>query len=341
MANNFKKYFIIIISSMLLLVILAAPSFALASWWNPFSWGFWHKIAAIFQKTEVVQVQQQNNQPADETKDWKIYSETDFGFSFKYPKEWEVYDDLTLNTCCLNITNYGRMKPGRGYLEKGDIKIQFAKYNKSPSISLKDFVFSQTYMESDIKATIVRDIEIAGIKAVYSNLSDDNYYLPINDARGILVYIFNHPESKESFKNIVDKFLSTFKFTNTGPLEQGSDTPAPFIESISPQSGLKGTIVEIRGKNLSGFEGDLDVYFERPDGKKIMLTDNFGDYPKTGGNLIKIKIVEPCRPGEKVYGRYSGIESVCNFIELIPGIYKVYTEPWGKRSNIINFEITK
>ncbi|TSC95054.1 MAG: Uncharacterized protein CEN87_66 [Parcubacteria group bacterium Licking1014_1] len=121
--------------------------------------------------------------------------------------------------------------------------------------------------------------------------------------------------------------------------DQTADSPV--IDSISPNFGLKGTVVEIRGKNLSGFEGDLDIYFERADGKTIMLTDNFGDYSKTGGNLIKVKVIEPCQRGEKVIGRYSGIESECNYIELTPGTYKVYAKPWGKKSNTVFFTITK
>lgn len=116
---------------------------------------------------------------------------------------------------------------------------------------------------------------------------------------------------------------------------------SPYINSIFPSSGSKGTMVEIKGKNLSGLEGDLNVYFERPDGKIIVLVDTFGDYPKTGGNLIKVKVLEPCQQGEVVTGEYSGIKSVCDYVELTPGMYKVYASPWGVKSNIVNFEITK
>ena len=123
-----------------------------------------------------------------------------------------------------------------------------------------------------------------------------------------------------------------------GGLEQDG---APKIQNINPGSGPKGTIVEIKGTGLAGFEGDLNVYFERKDGKRTMLTDHDEDYVKTGDTFMKVKLIEPCQKGEKITGEYSGIESECDYVELVPGIYKVYVEPWGKRSNVVNFKIIK
>lgn len=114
----------------------------------------------------------------------------------------------------------------------------------------------------------------------------------------------------------------------------------PTITSLSTSSGPIGTILEVNGCNLSGFEGDLDVVFERSDGQKIMLSDDFSSYVKTGDRLIKVNVKESCQKGEKIIGKYSGIESVCNYVELTPGSYKVYVEPWGKKSNTVAFNIT-
>ena len=119
-----------------------------------------------------------------------------------------------------------------------------------------------------------------------------------------------------------------------------SPVPIPNIISISPSSGPVGTVVEIDGVNLSGLEGDLMVTFERMDGKKITLTDTFGDYAKTGDKQIKVTVKEPCQKGETVYGSYSGIPAKCDYVQLAPGIYRVYATPWGKSSNVMNFTIT-
>jgi hypothetical protein len=83
---------------------------------------------------------------------------------------------------------------------------------------------------------------------------------------------------------------------------------SPVISSISPSSGPIGTRVEIKGENLSGLEGDLDVYFEDSSGQKFMLTDNSGSYARTAGRSMVIMVKEPCQKGDKVIGRYSGIE---------------------------------
>lgn len=150
----------------------------------------------------------------NQTAGWKTYTNTPYGFEFKYPKTWTISDNLTLNTCCLDISNFDPLKKQNERLEKGEVTIEIASYKKSASISLKDFVSSKTYMKSDIKATSVDNVNIAGINGIKSNLiGDGTYYLPRSSIEGISITIFNHPESKENFKEIINQIISTFKFT--------------------------------------------------------------------------------------------------------------------------------
>ncbi|HMP30596.1 MAG TPA: hypothetical protein PKD85_13405 [Saprospiraceae bacterium] len=109
----------------------------------------------------------------------------------------------------------------------------------------------------------------------------------------------------------------------------------PIIEIITPASGPIGTKITIKGKNLAGYAGDMIAIFEREDGKKITLWDNSA----TDGE-INVIVEESCREGEIVHGRYSGIPQECDYIEFTPGIYKVYTEPWGVKSNFVLFTLT-
>jgi len=125
------------------------------------------------------------------------------------------------------------------------------------------------------------------------------------------------------------------------------DTTAntPHIDSITPISGPVGTTVEIRGSNLSGFEGDLIAVFERSDRKVTRL---YSIVPYSTGvmygplntTLIKVKVEPPCQRGQTVYGDYSGIPSTCDYFEFTPGTYKVYVNPWGKKSNEVQFIVT-
>lgn len=133
---------------------------------------------------------------------------------------------------------------------------------------------------------------------------------------------------------------SLVKSATSSPFKIGNNDGAPVISSISPSSGPIGTKVEIKGENLSGFEGDLDVYFEDASGQKVKLTDNSGTYPKTMGKSMVIMVKEPCQRGEKIIGRYSGIESWCNYVPLKPGNYKVYVNPYGVKSNVVSFTVT-
>ncbi len=130
--------------------------------------------------------------------------------------------------------------------------------------------------------------------------------------------------------------------TATSTSQNQDQTEAvPVITSINPSSGPLGTVVTIQGKNLSGFEGDLKAYFVRKDGDIITLTDTFGDYTKTAGNLIKVSVKIPCpTPGD--YRGNTGVAlSPCDSTssELAPGNYEVYAKPWGKESNRVKFTV--
>jgi len=122
-----------------------------------------------------------------------------------------------------------------------------------------------------------------------------------------------------------------------------SASPIAYIERITPTSSPVGAIVEIKGDNLKGFEGDIYFYFERADGRRVKLpgiisTQNTNDL--SGLQTVKVTLKEPCQLGQTIIGDYSGISSLCDYVALTPGTYKVYTEPWGKRSNIVDFTIT-
>lgn len=132
-------------------------------------------------------------------------------------------------------------------------------------------------------------------------------------------------------------------FFYIGKIDDSVEYPEgkPIIKDITPSSGSMGTEVTIFGEELAGFEGDLIATFEREDGEKIMLWDEGGNNLEFREDIIEVTINEPCEEGETVYGPYSGLPEECNYIEFTPGNYKVYTEPWGKKSNIVEFILTE
>jgi hypothetical protein len=115
MKNTYK--FLIII----LLVVFIVPQVALASWWNPFSWGIWSKIFNKPQTQNPVVCTMEARQCPDgsyvgrkgpkcdfdvcpttkptETASWNTYTNAKLGLSFKYPQSLKVSeaDDVIKN----------------------------------------------------------------------------------------------------------------------------------------------------------------------------------------------------------------------------------------------------
>ena len=107
---------------------------------------------------------------------------------------------------------------------------------------------------------------------------------------------------------------------------------APSIDSIFPNSGSIGTMIEVRGKNFSGFEGDLDAWIENTKGVKGIV------YGETGsnGSLIRFTLKSSfCQ----IDTSYSGLPC-SGFLNITPGIYKIYVAPWGQKSNEVTFTVT-
>ncbi|MSU55066.1 MAG: DUF4214 domain-containing protein [Candidatus Taylorbacteria bacterium] len=126
-----------------------------------------------------------------------------------------------------------------------------------------------------------------------------------------------------------------------------STTPAsatnPYIGSINPSSSPVGTTIDIRGSGLNGFEGDVYFFFVRSDGKTLRLPGVLSQQLNggaVGAQTARVTLKEPCQQGQTVYGDYSGIPSVCDYVQFTPGIYKVYTKPWSQVSNTVYFTVS-
>ncbi len=121
----------------------------------------------------------------------------------------------------------------------------------------------------------------------------------------------------------------------TNPPHCNADLPMPLpvITSISPSSGPISTITELKGTNLAGFEGDLDAIIENSKGETAYLP-GIGSVPRTD-QTIRVKIEgQLCKSNNG----YSGLPC-SSYLTITPGIYKIYTAPWGVKSNIVQFTV--
>ncbi len=105
----------------------------------------------------------------------------------------------------------------------------------------------------------------------------------------------------------------------------------PVITSISKTSGSVGDTIELKGCNFNGFEGDLIAWIENAQGVKGLLR---GDASSTA-KLMRVKLEAKLCQEET---GYSGLPCSA-YLNLTPGAYKIYTIPWGTKSNEVTFTI--
>ena len=119
---------------------------------------------------------------------------------------------------------------------------------------------------------------------------------------------------------------------NSSQSTSTSTQPAPVITSINPSSGPIGTIIELKGNNLAGFESDLNVWIENSHGVKGILYSEPGSTSKLMNVVLKS---QACQTDES----YRGLPCA-SYLNLTPGTYKIYTYPWGNMSNTVQFIVT-
>lgn len=126
--------------------------------------------------------------------------------------------------------------------------------------------------------------------------------------------------------------------TKTGQIEQILPTSCvdkeesnPVITSISTFSWNLNTKIQIKWCNFSGFEWDKNVWIENKKGLKWILYGQEWSNSKTINIILESTICQ-------YDNSYSGLE--CDSIlELTPWDYKIYTMPWWRISNKVDFTI--
>lgn len=132
--------------------------------------------------------------------------------------------------------------------------------------------------------------------------------------------------------------IDSFKFldktsVDTSDWKTYRNEHVPIINSIFPQSGKTGTIITLKGKNLGGFESDLDAWIENKKGEIAYL----GQFGQPITDQITAKIEEKvCKTNESYRGW-----SCKEYMTIVPGVYKIFAQPYGKESNKVLFEVTK
>lgn len=126
----------------------------------------------------------------DGTVNWKIYSNSEYGFQFKYPSNWRLYDAIQNPTW------------------SGDSYKIRVSYRRGGGVS------SPTYCQARPTDQRCQKTQIDGNEAIidWGGSEGNEVSIDISDKdRGLIIlYIMNYAPAE---KSTIDQILSTFKFT--------------------------------------------------------------------------------------------------------------------------------
>jgi hypothetical protein len=116
---------------------------------------------------------------SDQTASWKIYTNSDYGFSLAYPDTWRLVDNLTVkNGGTLQFFNYPADKYiGGEVMESEDIKIEAVVLDKPQDLTLQRFMeqSAQSGLGS-LKEHIYGKIQLKEVEALTDEVKDDTSY---------------------------------------------------------------------------------------------------------------------------------------------------------------------
>lgn len=138
------------------------------------------------------QIQQLTTIPADETADWKTYTNTNYGFEIKYPETWSISEKNNI----INLINHSETSQ----------KIEILISSGPPPETIRDKIIrTEEVIVDGIKAT----------KEIFQGKFEDNkddYYVRVFVAEKDVFYQTDFDDT-DQIMPIFDQILSTFKFT--------------------------------------------------------------------------------------------------------------------------------
>lgn len=314
--------------------------------WGKFKSNYDNQKTGEFKKTA------QSDVIADSIAGWKTYTNTKYGFEFKYPKDWVLteQDFKPANTYSHSVS---LVSP-----QQKEKKIKYPNSTRDSNLrldiyeSVKNLPTSDRGSYTTLKDWVMNgnaayrvnykgEVIIGGLTAYKASSAGEgeevSYFIQNGDKILQISFVIN-PEARSSDEWLTAEdslIISTFKFISPEAQMPTScvDKPenAPVITSLSSYSGPVGTKLQIGGCNFNGFEGDLNVWIKNAQGTSGILYSEPGSTAKSMNIVLK---PQACQTDES----YRGLPCA-SYLNLTPGTYKIYTIPWGKKSNEATFTI--
>lgn len=283
-----------------------------------------------------------NNSSTVNTQNWKIYRNEKYGYEFKYPSNWivDLQSDKEIHLSNssgdgITVTYEAKNKPlletdspsiVQGVVQDFDNKFG----NVSYFYNEQEGKWKQSPVNENNVDLTVGDAKIdwytnSNLPILYGKKRWATYIVPLSKITFLKLNI-SGSGTKEPLLDVA----KTVKNVGLGNVNYNY----PIINSIDKSSGPVGTIVTLKGVNLAGFEGDFDAWIENSVGERGFLRGIYTGPVKE--QQIKVQITEKvCKQNTG----YSGLPCT-SYLTITPGVYKIYTSPWGKNSNKINFVVT-
>jgi hypothetical protein len=171
-------------------------------------------------KNQVSELQKQiSEKPTDETADWETYENAKYGYSVKYPKDWNLYTkgfyDASTKTYkepakSVVIDNeeiedipYASEYPMNGFIiNAGQDEFTFSQLRQDTSMTFTD---EQIAGENALRAVSKSASEMDGSFGTY-------YYINYNSQGYVILWPNDNASGKHD--EIYDTILSTFQFTD-------------------------------------------------------------------------------------------------------------------------------
>ncbi len=192
-------------------------------------------------------------------------------------------------------------------------------------------LFGLFFVSSSVFAVGSSNIEQAQYQSILSTLSNLSAQIPVLRNQNKIT-----AQQERSFLTIITNLMSNvIARMSSNPVDNSAKLNiSPFIKSIDKSSGSIGTVVTLKGVDLAGFEGDLDAWIENSAGEVGYLPGMYSGQLKTDQIVVKIP-ERACKQNNS----YSG-NPCTSYLNITPGMYKLYTSPFGKKSNKVSFEVT-
>ena len=287
------------------------------------------------------------------------YVNSKFGFSFEYPANYHTSSAVS-NVPYYNyeITNVAEASTTENYIDNATFDVSADNSPSNLGSCLTNDYGVKPYMSTTTRSINGNDFYVfndkVGDAAMGGARGQISEYRIIHNG---FCYIINYhvywhivgyagyvntgkvsatPEETQAQTDAINRneqalenIFSSFKFT-----DGTSSATTPFIASITPSSGPIGTTIELKGTNLAGFEGDLNAWIVNSKGETAFLP-GIGSVPRAD-QTIRVKI-----DGQLCKQDNSNKGGPCtSFITITPGVYSIYTQPWGNKSNSVRFTVT-